>query len=226
MQTTRKIFLLLLTFTTITVNGQNHFIGVESGVNRTNVAAKNIFDNENFRTGLNIGITYDYIFKNHFSAGADIVYNQRGFTSDINFTDFLGNPTGQKETLSFYYDYLTVPLKVGYNYGTTFYSFANIGLTPSVLLDAKTIIPVIGLAESVLFRERYNVKNKVNQFDIGGILEIGGGYKFKDRLWGVLSFSYRHSLTTFTNSTYFPDSKARHYGVTVNLGLKYALTIK
>jgi len=223
---TKRILVLLLTFTTITVNGQNHFIGVESGVNFTNVAAKSFVDGRDFRTSLPLGITYEYIFKSGFSVGADIVYNQRGFISDFIYTDVSGIPTGQKGTFKFNYDYLTVPLKVGYNYGKIFYSFANIGLTPSILLEAKHLIPEIELPETFLSSERYNLTNKVNRFDIGGILEIGGGYKFKDRLLGFLSLSYQHSLTTFTNSDYFADSKARHYGMTVNLGIKYALTKK
>ena len=222
----KKIFLLFLILTAITVNGQNHFLGVKSGVNYTNITAKDFIDDRNFRTGLNIGITYDYFFKRHFSIGADVVYNQRGFRTDLIFMEAGGNPTGQKEIIKDNYDYLTVPLKVGYNYGTTFYGFVNIGLTPSLLLDAKTIVPAFILPETVFPGEIYNVKNRVNQFDIGGFFEIGAGYKFQDRLLGFLSFSYQHSLTTFTNADYFANAKAKHYGMTVNLGLKYALTRK
>ncbi|MDR2145810.1 MAG: PorT family protein [Tannerella sp.] len=224
MQTTKKIFLLLLTFTSITVNGQNHFWGVKSGVNYTNITAKNAFGDEDFRTGLIVGITYDYFFRKHFSIGADVVYNQRGSMPNIIYDDNSGSPTGQKGIFKLNYDYVTVPLKVGYNYGTTFYRFANIGLTPSILVDAKTFIPSIVPAETVLPAEIHNVKNRVNQFDIGGFVEIGGGYKFQNRLWGFLSFSYQHSLTTFTNLDYFANIQARHYGISVNLGLKYALS--
>jgi hypothetical protein len=220
----RNIILFFLTITTITVRGQNHLLGVKGGANWTEVTATNFSNDRNFGTGLAIGLTYDYLFKKHFSAGADIIYNQRGFTNDIIFTDDLGNPTGRKEIIKFYYDYITMPLKVGFNYGKTVYGFANLGLTPSILVDAKTITPTYDYNGTVITGETSNITNEVNRFDIGGLVEIGGGYKFKGRYWLFSSFSYQHSFTTITNSDYFANSKLRHYGMTLNLGLKCALT--
>ena len=220
----KNIFLLFLTLTTISVYGQNHFLGVKGGANWTEVTANNFPKDRNYRTGLAIGITYDYLFKKHFSASADIIYNQRGFTNDIIFTDDLGNPTGRKEIIKLNYDYITIPLKVGFNYGKTVYGFANLGLTPSILVDAKTITPTYDYNGTVIPGETATITNRVNKFDIGGLVEIGGGYKFKGRYWLFTSFSYQHSFTTITNSDYFASSKIRHYGMTLNLGLKCALT--
>ena len=220
MKTMKYIFLLLLTFVTVTANGQNHFIGVKGGVNWTNVTAKNFVSDINYRTGFAVGLSYDYIFKKNFIVGADILYNQRGFTTDIIFTDEHGNLTGQKATMNYNYDYLTIPLKVGYHYGKSFYCFVNIGLTPAILMDAQTIIPKIKFLPS----EKHDVTDRVNKFDIGGIIEIGVGYKFIDRFWLYSSFSYQNSFTTITNSDYFANSKIRHNGMTISIGLKYALT--
>jgi len=221
MKTTKNIFLLLFTFATLTVNGQNHLIGVTGSVNWTNVTANNNFASDiNYRTGFATGFSYDYIFKKNFIIGADILYNQRGFTNDIIFIDENGNPTGQKATTNFNYDYLTIPLKVGYNYGKTFYCFANTGLTPAILIDAQTITPKIEFLPS----EQNDVTDRVNKFDIGGIVEVGGGYKFEDRFWLYLSFSYQRSFTTITSSDYFANLKIRHNGMAINIGLKYALT--
>ena len=222
--TMNKILLTILTIASLNVSGQNHLLGVKGGVSWTNITATNFISDNHYRTGLAIGLTYDYIFKKHFSTGADIIYNQFGFTNDLIFTDDLGNPTGGKATIKFNYDYISIPLKVGFNYGKTVYGFANIGLTPSILVDAKTITPTIDFNWTIIPGETYNVTSKVNKFDIGGLVEIGGGYKFKDRYWLFTSFSYQHSFTTITNSDYFANSKIRHYGMTLNLGLKCALT--
>ena len=221
----KTIFLLLLTFVTFTVNGQNHLLGVKGGVNWTKVTSSDNFDNNtNYRTGFAVGLSYDYIFKRNFTLGADILYNQRGLTSDDIFRDEHGNPTGQKEIMTFNYDYLTIPIRVGYHYGNIFYAFTNIGLTPAVLLDAQISIPEIRINETAFPSERHNVTDRVNKFDVGGIIEIGGGYKFKDRFWLYTSFSYQRSLTTITNPDYFANSKIRHNGMAINVGLKYALT--
>ena len=221
----RNTFLLFLTITTITVSGQNRFIGFKGGANRTNVTESNFFmKNRNYRTGLALGLTYDYIFKKYFSVSADIIYNQRGFTNKIIFTDVLGIPTGINVITKFNYDYVATPLKVGFNYGKSVYGFANIGLTPSILVNAKTITPAIDLNGTIIPRETSNVTGRVKKFDIGGLVEIGGGYKFKGKYWLFTSFSYQNSFTTITNSDYFSDSKIQHYGMTINLGMKCALT--
>ena len=47
----KNIFFLFLTFARLTVNGQNHLIGVKGGVNLTNVTATNSLHNINYRTG-------------------------------------------------------------------------------------------------------------------------------------------------------------------------------
>lgn len=66
--------------------------------------------------------------------------------------------------------------------------------------------------------------NQVTKFDFAGFAEIGGGYKFKNRFWVFTSFAYQYSLTTITNSKYFANSKIKHNGITLKIGLKYALT--
>lgn len=220
----KSIFFFFLTITTITLWGQNHLLGVKGGVSWTNVTASNFAKDRNFRTGFAIGFTYDYIFKKHFSTGADIIYNQQGFTIDNIFVDELGNPTGKKATSKFNYDYISIPLKAGFNYGKTIFGFANIGLTPSILIVAKTTTPTIDFYGTTIQGETFNITDRVNKFDIGGLVEIGGGYKFKGRYWLFTSFSYQHSFTSITNAEYLTNSKIRHYGFTLNLGLKCALT--
>ena len=49
-------------------------------------------------------------------------------------------------------------------------------------------------------------------------------FKFKERYWLFTSISYHQSFTTISNADYFANSNIRHYGMTFNLGLKYALT--
>jgi hypothetical protein len=225
--TMRNLFLLFLSIITLTASGQFHLLGFKGGASWTNVKASNFINNRNDRTGLAIGLTYDFNFKRHFTLGADIVYNQRGFTNEMIFSNNQGNPTGRKETnepIRFNYDYVSMPLKVGFNYGNTVYVFTTIGLTPSIIVEAKTITPTIDFNRTIIFGETSNVTGRVNKFDIGGLIEIGGGYKFKSRYWVFTSFSYQHGFTTITNSNYFKNSKIRHYGMTLNLGLKYALT--
>jgi hypothetical protein len=229
--TMRNIILLFLTIATINIYGQNHYIGIKCGASRTQVKDDNFTESKSFkrgfRTGLSFGLTYDYLFKKYFNAGADIIYNQRGFTNDIIFTDDLGNPTGKILKTKLNYDYVTIPLKVGFNYGKTIYGFINIYVTPSILIDAKTVTPTadyIQIQGNIIPSVKSPNPNNANKFDIGGLFDIGCGYKFKERFWLFTSLSYQQSFTTITNSKYFANREIMHYGMTLNLGLKFALT--
>ncbi|UII26710.1 hypothetical protein LVD15_26015 [Fulvivirga maritima] len=50
--------------------------------------------------------------------------------------------------------------------------------------------------------------------------EIGGLLQFSNEIHLFTSVAFQHSLTSITNDNYFSESKARHYGVMLTLGLK------
>ncbi len=76
--------------------GQNHHVGVRGGPNISNINPSNFTIQHEYRLGFSAGFSYEYLFKKHFWVGADFIYNQRGFTNKIIFTDDLGNPTSEK----------------------------------------------------------------------------------------------------------------------------------
>jgi len=220
----KKIYLIILTITTLKVAGQNHLVGVKGGANRTNISSSNFISQNNYRTGLSTGLTYEYLLKKHFSIGADLLYNQRGFTNNNVFTDNLGNPTAEKHIIKFNYEYVSLPIKTGFNIGNKFYGFTNIGVIPSLLINAKTTTPTLNTDGNVTGNETFDVTSRVTKFDFAGLAEIGAGYKFKNRYWLFTSFAYQHSFTSITNSEYFANSKIRHNGMALTIGLKCALT--
>jgi|SRR5690554_4007848 len=220
----KNIFLIFSLVVAITVKGQTSLLGVKGGISWTNIPSHIFNDNAYFRTGLAIGLTYDYTFKKYFSTGVDIVYNQRGFSDDWPiFFDAQGNKTDEKARIYYNYDYVTLPLKVGFNYGDKFYGFVDLGFTPSLLINANVnepeFIEEIGALDPTHY-VKTSVFKRMRKFDIGGLAEIGGGYKFKERYWLYLSFSYQHSFTSFSNKTYWDDPKMRHYGMFLSVGLK------
>lgn len=212
----------MLTVATTAI-GQNSLIGVKGGISWTGQTSYYFHNEEKFRTGLAVGLTYDYTFKKYFSAGADIIYNQRGFSLDWPLVDNQGNYIGRDMTYNYNYDYITLPLKAGFNYGKKFYGFINLGVTPSVLVSAKVKNPIFIEENGALVPTHYvktNVFQDMKKFDIGGFAEIGAGYKIKERYWLYSSVSYQHSFTSFSNKNYWGKTKMRYYGVNVNLGVK------
>ena len=218
----KKAIIIILTLTTLNVVGQNHLIGIKGSTNWTNISSSDIFSGTDYRTGLSGGLTYEYLFRTHLSLGVDLIYNQRGFTDNVTIMDNQGIPTGDKA--KYKYDYVSIPFKTGYNIGNTFYSFANIGLIPSLLVNAKLFSYKIEADGKVVGSDVLDMTNEVTKFDLAGLFEIGGGYKFKNGYWLFSSIGYQQSFTTITNSEYFANSKIRHNGINFTIGLKYALT--
>ena len=216
--------LIILTITTLKVVGQNQFVGVKGGVNMTNITSSNFLSKTESRIGLTAGLTYEYLFKKDFSIGADLIYNQRGFINEIGFIDELGNQTGEKYSTKMNYDYVSLPIKTGFNFGTKLFGFTNIGVIPSLLVNAKTITPTFDTYGRYTGIETFDVTNRVSKFDFAGQIEVGGGYKFNGRYCLFTSFSYQHSFTTIINADYFAGSKIRNNGMALIIGLKCALT--
>lgn len=219
----RTILIVITSLFIFPVFGQNHFIGLKGGINWTNINSTMFLVNNNSRTGFNGGFTYQYFLNERFNIGGDLLYFQRGFTNDAMFTDEFGNPSGEKLTIKFDYDYLSVPLKGGMVLGDKFSGFANLGIVPAILIKASTKTPAI---EGVQEESVVNFTDKVNRFDLAGLTEIGANYKLNTNLILSVSLEYQYSFTSLTNDNYFSNSKIHHYGMVMSFGLKYALNKK
>ena len=217
------ILAITLTLATLTVAGQNHSVGIKGGASWSNVSSKNFPRQNDSRQGITGGFTYEYIFPKRVTVGADLIYSQRGFTNEIMHTDDLGNQTSGKATLEFTYDYLSLPIKIGYTTDGNLYSFGNIGLVPSLLIDAKTRRPTFDNGGRVTGTETIDITDRVTDTDFAGLVEIGAGYKISDSFDLFSTFSYQRSLTTITNSEYFTNTTIRHSGTTLYIGVKCSL---
>ncbi|MFT6844067.1 MAG: hypothetical protein ACJAUV_000237 [Flavobacteriales bacterium] len=205
--TMKKIITVLTIMISIPAFSQNHFIGLKGGVNMTNVNTNDFINDA--RIGFNAGLTYEYVVNNLFNVGVDFLYFQKGFTNEI----------GKNDVAEFNYDYLSIPIKVGATTSGKFSGFVNLGVMPSFLVNAKEKIPSV--ADPAL--TTYDVTDKVTKFDIGGMVEIGANYKIRPDFILSASLGYQHSVTSFANDSYFSGSEARHYGMVLSIGVKYAL---
>lgn len=204
----------------IPVFAQNHFVGIQGGVGWTDVIADNSTLSEDLRQGINAGLTYEYHFRKRFHLGAEMTYAQRGFTNSIFITDQTGNVLSERAIIKWNYDYLSVPVKGGFHLGNEFRVFLNLALVPSLLLRAETIAPSV----EVPGLEVFDVTDRVNAFDLAGLIEAGAGFRFHDRMWASASFIFQESITPFTNQNYFQNANGRHRGMAVLIGIKYALS--
>lgn len=209
---------LIIVIMPVSLGAQNHLIGIQGGLNLANASTSN-FPSQGYRKGVNAGLSYEYLLKEHFSIGADLLYTQRGFTSTIPFINSNGYITAPNSRSQFNYDYVSLPIKASYRLGEKFYGFVNLGIVPSILVNATTIVDNMNTGMS----DNYDQTDRVNKFDLSGIAELGAGYKIQNRYWLFGSVGYQSSFISTTTEQYFAELQMFHYGFTFSLGVKYAL---
>ena len=219
----KSIILIILTTIACNVMGQTHFIGIKGGANFTNVQTIKFLNDNEKRIGFSGGLTYEYLFSRHFSISADLIYDQRGFINYLIFTDSLGNPTGRKEPTYFYYDYFSIPIMMGFMIGDKIYGFAKLGLCPSLPIYATTKNSLFDSGGNIVGAQTYNVTDRITKLDLASVIQLGVGYKIKDKVAMITSVSFLKSFTNIANSNYFKDSSIKHYGISVSAGLIYSL---
>ena len=215
------LFVLISTFAL----GQNHFVGFQTGLNLTSVTPKENLENSSMRTGFIGGITYDLKFSNRFQIGIDALYSQQGFKNKMIYVD-AENIYVLEENYKAKYDYLSFPIKIGYEMGNKIKIISKIGIIPAFLVIAKHTYPEFNDNREVIGHESTNFKDYVSKFDFGGLIEVGIENGLSDNIILCSSLSFKHSLTTFLNSDYldrYDDPAMKHYGFSLSIGLKYGL---
>lgn len=214
----KKIIFLLLAVLCLSATAQNHFIGVKIGSNFTNIiTGDNILESADFKTGITGGITYEYVILKILHIGADLTYSQKGYKESVMFTDEIGNPLGEGD-ITTSYNYFAIPVKAGVSLGHFISFVANLGVVPSFLIDAKneSEFPVSGNYEE-------DISDKVNNYDLAGLIELGASVKLAGRMVIFLNFSYEQSFTSLSTDDYHPDSEIRNYGFGADAGIRFAL---
>lgn len=162
------------------------------------------------------GITYEYLKENNFSFGAELIFNRRGAFSKDEIANFAGESIG-RHYVKYNFDYVSLPLKVGYKFGEKFFGNINAGLIPSYLINAKIKYPRIHF----IGQEKYDITQYCSKIDFSGFAEIGGGYKFENDLSLFISFIYLHGI-----NSYAKQISERHIGKILSIGAKYSFPKK
>jgi hypothetical protein len=217
--------LLLFPFFALTVSGQDNFIGIKGGYSLTNIAT-NAFAIHETQPGFSFGLTYDFVTKKNLLFGAEFLYEKRGYTNELIFTDNQGNPTGEKYSIPIHYIYFALPIKFGYSVGKKFFGFASIGVCPALLQKATVTYPTFNYPEGTYKGDTTYFFSNPSEFDISGLAEIGCGYSITNRFTIATSFRYQYSFTSLTDENYFKNYYINNYGMTLRLGIKFNLTYK
>ncbi|MDR2408310.1 MAG: PorT family protein [Bacteroidales bacterium] len=222
----KKTLIIILALFALKNYGQNHYLGIDAGLYWANIASKDFINKPNFRTSFAGGASYEYFFNKNVSVGAGIIYNSRGYATKIS-NDTAGNTIENEFKAKTKFNYITLPLKLGFSYGKKkLFGFAKIGIVPAVLVKAQTITPLVGVSGEIIENITEPLTTKIRRMDIGGVIEIGGGYNVTERCRVKLSLSYQHSFSSITTDNYYPNSTIRNRGINLALGLAWAISTK
>ena len=229
----KSIFLPILLLLTFSTFAQNHMIGIVGGASWMNVSSnENYLSDNDPRSGFAYGLTYENRLDNHLLIGANLMYYQRGYQDEMplfirsNMEPLLHGSYG------YHFNYLALPLKWGYIIGDKVSGFANIGLIPSYLVDAKMYLPEsnINIFSINSLSSSYSSSNSpqtfreyLTKFDLAGLIEIGTNIKLSNKLLISATVSYQHSITSITNEDYYDEVGMRNYGMVLTGGIKYIL---
>lgn len=220
----RILFSFCLLIYSFGLNAQGQFLGFKGGLSWTDITSSNFLKDRDFRFGNTFGLTYDSRIKDHLTYGIELIYNQRGFSSKLNLNEIYGGQEAKNDKLEFNYNYISLPIKVGFDYGHRLFALAHLGLAPSVLIKAQESLPTIIVDTIVIPSKLTNVTGRANRFDLAAILDLGAGYKLYNNSFVFASFSFLRSLTSITNKYYYEGRNIKHYGFMFNVGLKFELT--
>ena len=188
--------------------GQQHFIGLQGGINLAQIS--NV--ESEFRYGIQTGVNYQYAHNDKYIFGVDFLLIERGASFGYNLTDEQGNALGIILVSKVEADYISVPLKGGIVIGDKLSGVLNIGVVPSFLIDAKSRqMAYEGIRdESTLDYEG------CRQFDLGALIEIGANYAPSSSTIIIASARLFKSITSF-------NGYGQHYGIEFSVGTRVAL---
>ena len=226
----RNLLLGILALSSISF-GQLHTVGFHVGAMGTSLG--NTFANGEGMAKIDLtgGLNYQYRFTSHLTLGANIEYTQFGAQFPIQFTDQLGNFITENNS-SWDWNYVSVPLIVGYEMGGKISIKPKLAVVPSILqrciynfksYEGTTLAP---------FKDSYYAN--ANKFDLAGLVGVDFTARFHS---GVvfLAIDTRYSITMLNNEDFFNTdfndsyrnrSIGASFGVRFNLGNPEAEGIK
>jgi hypothetical protein len=212
--------IIVLSLSTLSSEAQTPYrqFGIKAGMNISNVKT----DVPSYTTkdiiGGNLSVTYDRVHFRFLTVGGEFNWVQRGFTNPITITDSVGTTLGLAD-LRNKFNYFSVPLKLGVQFGNRVYIFGNTAFIPGYLLKAVSEVPVIDENGQIIDYTWQDAANTATQFDLSTQIEVGIGVTKARRYKFYVSAAKQQALLNI-----FDDPQAtfniKSTGIIISTGMK------
>jgi hypothetical protein len=192
--------------------------GIKTGMNISNVKT----DVPSYTTkdilGGSLSVTYDRVHFRFLTVGGEFNWVQRGFTFPITLTDSVGTTLGVAD-LRNKFNYFSVPLKLGVQFGNRVYIFGNAAFIPGYLLKAVSEVPVVDENGQVIDYTWQDASNTAAQFDLSTQIEVGIGITKAKRFKFYVSAAKQQALLNIFDD---PQStfNIKSTGIIISTGMK------
>ena len=192
--------------------------GIKAGMNISNVKT----DVPSYTTkdiiGGNLSVTYDRVHFRFLTVGGEFNWVQRGFTFPITVTDSVGTTLGVAD-LRNKFNYFSVPVKLGVQFGNRVYIFGNAAFIPGYLLKAVSEVPVVDESGQIIDYTWQDASNTAAQFDLSTQLEVGIGISKAKRFKLYVSAAKQQALLNIFDD---PQStfNIKSTGIIISTGMK------
>jgi hypothetical protein len=192
--------------------------GIKAGMNISNVNS----DIPSYTTkdiiGGNLSVTYDRVHMRFLTVGGEFNWVQRGFTNPLTITDSVGTVLGLAD-LRNRFNYFSVPLKLGVQFGNRVYIFGNAAFIPGYLLKAISEVPVVDGNGQIIDYTWQDATNTAAQFDLSTQIEVGIGVTKAKRFKFYVSAAKQQALLNIFDD---PQStfNIKSTGIIISTGMK------
>jgi hypothetical protein len=167
--------------------------GIKAGMNISNVNSNIPSYTTKDILGGNISVTYDRVHMRFLTVGGEFNWVQRGFTNPLTITDSVGTTLGLAD-LRNRFNYFSVPLKLGVQFGNRLYIFGNAAFIPGYLLKAISEVPVVDENGQIIDYTWQDATNTASQFDLSTQIEVGIGVTKAKRFKFYVSAAKQQAL--------------------------------
>ena len=197
--------------------------GIKAGMNISNVDVNISSYTTNDLIGGSLSLTYDRVHFRFLTVGGEFNLVQRGYSNSMLLTDSLGTQLGVADFQN-KFNYFSVPLKLGVQFGNRAYIFGNVAIVPGYLLNAITETPVFDGSGQVVDYTWEDATSTAAEFELSTQVEVGIGVTKAKRYKFYVSAAKQQGKTNIFNNpaTVLPASVLdfKSNGVIISAGMK------
>ena len=193
-------------------------LGLKAGFNISNVKTNIPSYSTKDIIGGNLSLTYDRVHFRFLTVGGELNWMQRGFTNPIVVTNAAGLSISEAD-LRNKFNYFSVPLKIGVQFGNRVYIFGNAAFIPGYLLKAISEVPVVDENGQIIDYTWQDASATAAQFDLSTQIELGIGVTKAERFKFYISAAKQEALLNIYNN---PQSSfnIKSTGIIISTGMK------